>query len=345
MAQETIDNGDDGLVVREKLNDMFTEIYNALFGIGSSGGTGGGMHWQIVYNPTLGVDELVPVEEIYVTAPTRFKAMILNINDQFIVNAYGGMFNYLLSNGIGTDHRQLEIAADGAFSAGIKGVLAYEDVAGNKTLTINDFAIYVTTIDAMLTMTLPLAATYIGKSFLIRKQSGNASVLIDAVGAEVISDGVLSAGSKGIAASGEWVLLRAKATGVWQVEASGGSSITGEGATARGVLEVSAHTNVSIDYAAYVGGSEVASIELTLPEIATVGVVDFTFRCSTSGSGVWAMTVLPSGTDIINFIGFTGSTGLTTVMEGAWVKVMSSTVDGNGIWYVIAGGENWEATV
>lgn len=87
-------------------------------------------------------------------------------------------------------------------------------------------------------------------------------------------------------------------------------------------------------------GNTTKNIELSLPQISTVGLQEITVRMNKGGD--FAVTVLISGTDTINFDSVS-MTGVTTTTLGSWITFTSD--EDSGSWYVTAGGENWALAI
>ena len=333
MAYNELNNEESGLVIRQKINEMFAEIYTILFGGDDSSG-------QIPLNLwTIFEDALTPVDDIEVRVKLLKAIEGLNIADLFTINAAGDIHINSLAPDLGL--RVLAMGETGQVVAMPLSHLQTRRVFSNTTLNFADDVVFVTAA-ANTTITLPVISTCVGRAYMVRKIAGIGSVILTTQGTDKIGTGATLASTFALPSISDWVVVRATQNGsdyIWEIESNGGGTTTagGGGVSGGGYIKITANTaNLEIEYPFVGAGAEGSNVYLNLPQISSVGSVQFTIRKNTASA--YVVSINRSGYDLITR-DTTDTNEIYTVEQGACIQLVSD-VDTQR-WYVMNERGTW----
>ena len=322
MEQEIINNDESGAVVREKLNNNFSELY-------AQAGT---RLWELVNEIITAKYDDVAVRNLHLHQ--------LNVLSNFQVLPDGTIISETLGNETNL-RRLLSVGSNGHFDTQMLGTAPVRRVSVHDyLLTENDYSVIVYTVDSAAIVRLPALATHQGKAFNIRRAPSNFPVIVQTSGAEVILplslDGT-SATTYTLGLPNEWITVRALAD-AWVIEAFGGREAATGGAAGGGAVDrvriVSANYLIrNTDYALMCDNT--TNIQLSLPAIG-LNSVEFVIRKTRPNA--FAVTLLRSGTNNVQ-LNVSFGMGVTTTTAGSYLRIIS--MPSTGVWHVIEGGGGW----
>ncbi len=335
MAYNELNNEESGLVIRQKINEMFAEIYTILFGGDDSSGQTPLNLW------TLFEDTLTPVDDIEVRVKLLKAIEGLNIADLFTINADGDIhITSLAPSNPGS--KRLSIDETGLITSDWVDAQSFVFITTNQTISTSNYALFVDSSSDNVLLQLPAISSCIGKSFHIRKVTAPNQVILNAAGTDIITRGDISASNFTLWSQNDWVVVRATMQNdapVWIVESDFILNTDGVSAGGGGVkyLKISVnYANLSTKFTHIGAGANSQNVYLNLPQISTVGSVRFVIRKITPGS--YVVSINRSGLDLI-YWNVTETNEIFATEQGSFIELVSDPETMK--WNVMMHGGNW----